>query len=68
MELKELIDKHKDTTLWSGMATLLALGTSSQLIVQALVAILAPTISWLLLYYVKKLVIKGKDKEENNNL
>lgn len=48
------MEHHKDTTGWSIIGLVLALVTSQDLIVQALIAMLFPTIGWTILYFIKR--------------
>lgn len=46
--------QNKDTTGWSMVGMIIALVTSKDLLVQAIVAILVPIIGWTLLYFWKR--------------
>lgn len=54
MRLKGVMEQNRDTTGWGIVGLILGLLTSPDLIVQAVVAILFPTIGWTLLYFVKR--------------
>ena len=54
MSARTSMDHNKDTTGWGIIGLILGLLSSPDLIVQAVVAILFPTIGWTLLYFVKR--------------
>lgn len=54
MRVKSLMDNNKETTGWSVVGLILGLMSSSDLIVQAVVAIIVPIVSWTLLYFWKR--------------
>lgn len=49
-----MIDNNKETTGWSVVGLIIGLMSSSDLIVQAIVAILVPIVGWTLLYFWKR--------------
>lgn len=57
MRVKTLMEQNRDTTGWSIVGLILGLFSSPELhnlLVQALVIIIFPTIGWTLLYLVKR--------------
>lgn len=49
-----MMDQNKETTGWSVVGLILGLMSSSDLLVQVIVAILVPIASWTLLYFWKR--------------
>jgi hypothetical protein len=54
MKVVEKIEQNKETTGWSIVGLIIALLSSHDLIVQAIVAILIPIVAWTLLYFWKR--------------
>lgn len=54
MTAREAMDQNKDTTGWSVVGLIIGLVTSSDLLVQAVVAILVPVVGWTVLYFWKR--------------
>ena len=54
MTARMVMEHNRDTTGWGVAGLILGLVSSSDLLVQAIVAILFPTLGWTLLFFVKR--------------
>jgi hypothetical protein len=54
MKVINVMQENKETMGWSVVGLIIALFTSGDLIVQAIVAILVPIVGWTLLYFWKR--------------
>lgn len=57
MTARVMLEQNKDTTGWSVVGLILGLVSSNDLLIQAIIVILFPTIGWLVHYFVKREVI-----------
>lgn len=71
VKIGRIMIQEKDTTGWGVVGVILAMMSSPDLMMQAIVAILFPTVGWTLLYFVKRELIHRfppKDKKTGKNL
>lgn len=62
MRAKEIMIANRDTTVWSGVSLLLALGIPSEVLSQVALVVLGPAGGWLTMYFTKKIVAYLEEK------
>lgn len=63
-----MIDQNKETMGWSIVGLILGLVGSSDLLIQAIIVILFPTIGWIVHYFVKREVVYRFPPKESKPL